>query len=738
MSEDKDLESELVSIDKDISQIDRAVEKLAAKKQRLLSRKQQIRQRLQECASEKLANQDWERSDHPWSEKVHNTLKSIFKMNKFRPHQLSTINAVMSQHDCILLMPTGGGKSLCYQLPALVLPGITLVVSPLVSLMEDQIMAMEALNVPAVLLNASSTREHVNRVQAQMTEKNPNIKLIYVTPEKLAKSKRFMAKLEKMYKLGNFSLLAIDEVHCCSQWGHDFRTDYKFLGIMKRQFPKVPILGLTATATSSVIADVQNILNMQGCLVLRASFNRPNLKYEVVCKSSCQKDNVDELENMLKNRFNGLTGIIYCFSIKDSEEIAAELRKRSIKAKAYHAQLDAKSRSSVHHSWSSNSVQVIVATVAFGMGIDKPDVRFVIHHSMPKSMENFYQESGRAGRDDHPASCILFFRFPDIFRQSTMVFTEQKGLEHIYAMVSYCLDLSRCRRAIIAQHFGERWETSDCNNMCDHCDKFSPYMEKSKNMAKEYKTICCILDHCNRIDERVTAQKLMDSWLGKGPPKLRPPGHEPTSMSRENCERVVALLLIDSYLVEEFHFTPYSTISYINKGSRTLPSSGELLLPLPVLRANVSRNGEVQSTTQNNIKKQSVVLGEKKRKLSTDSDFAKKSKLVKPSSSKELNQTKTEKKSLKSTQNSKEVIKNNKPSSTGELCVVNKEKSHFLKNQIINMEDEPEEEKSVKVTEKLPEPDEASDCELMFDDYEDINYRKKKKSVPMIVVSDSE
>ncbi|XP_054710692.1 LOW QUALITY PROTEIN: ATP-dependent DNA helicase Q1-like [Uloborus diversus] len=607
MSEEKSFEAQLQSINNDINHIDQAIHKLNTKRQKLLTQKEQIKKRIQEEASEKLASQNWERCDHPWSKKVDEVLKTVFKLNKFRPYQLSTINAVMSKHDCILLMPTGGGKSLCYQLPAMVLDGITLVVSPLVSLMEDQIMAMESLNVPAALLNANSSREHVNYVHSQMTEKKPSLKLLYVTPEKLAKSKRFMAKLEKMYKMGSFSLLAIDEVHCCSQWGHDFRTDYKFLGIMKRQFPKVPILGLTATATSSVIADVQNILNIQGCLVLKASFNRPNLKYEVFCKSSNQKDNVGELENMLSNRFNGLSGIIYCFSVKDSEEIASELRKRSIKAQAYHAQLDAKSRSSVHKSWASNRTQVIVATVAFGMGIDKPDVRFVIHYSMPKSMENFYQESGRAGRDDNLATCILFFRFPDVFRQSTMVFTEQKGLEHLYAMVAYCLDLSRCRRAIIAQHFGERWESSDCNNMCDHCDNYGPYVETQKNISKEYRILCDILNHSNMIDERLTSQKLIESWTGKGPPKLRPPGLSPTLLSRENCERIIALLLLESYLIEEFHFTPYSTISYINIGSRKPPKNDELLLPMPCLKAKVqnsSKNG-VHSSSNKSTKEDS-------------------------------------------------------------------------------------------------------------------------------------
>ncbi|KAG8183037.1 hypothetical protein JTE90_015668 [Oedothorax gibbosus] len=769
MPSSKELEEELQKIEKDVDQIDRAVEKLSNKKAKLLSRKRVINQLIQENASEELANQDWERSDHPWSDKVSETLKTAFKMTRFRPYQLSTINAVMSKQDCILLMPTGGGKSLCYQLPAMVLEGITLVVSPLVSLMEDQIMAMESLNVPAALLNASSTREHVNHVHKQMTEKNPDIKLLYVTPEKLAKSKRFMAKLEKMYKMGLFSLLAIDEVHCCSQWGHDFRTDYKFLGIMKRQFPKVPILGLTATATSSVISDVQNILNIQGCLVLKASFNRPNLKYEVVCKSACQKDNVSELESLLKNRFNGLSGIIYCFSVKDSEEIATELRKKGVKARAYHAQLDAKYRSSVHKGWCTNSIQVIVATVAFGMGIDKPDVRFVIHHSMPKSMENFYQESGRAGRDDHPASCILFFRFPDIFRQSTMVFTEQKGLEHLYAMIAYCLDLSRCRRAIIAQHFGERWNAADCNKMCDHCDKFSPYEEKSKNIAREYKAIISILEHCNMIEERLTSQKLIEAWHGKGPPKLRPPGLNPTTLTRENSERIVALLLLESYLAEEFHFTPYSTISYLNIGGRSLPANQDLFVPMPSLRSKseLPTTSASSPTIKSSNSEKGTAHSNKNSSSSKSFSEKQKNKYDIPKKSEPTSSSKKDKTS--SSENHSSATKTAK-----KLCVVNEEKSHFNANSklantslsvsephktskkrkaLILSDDEDLdliELKNVKNTQSTKnsfseivsakEEIQLSEDELQFDDY-DIAPRKNlpmKKCVPTLTVSDSD
>lgn len=774
MSTASDLEAELKKIANDINAIDRAIYRLTKKKESLVSRKDAINRLLLDKASEELANQDWERCDHPWSDKVKDTLKTKFKMDKFRPQQLSVINAVMSGQDCILLMPTGGGKSLCYQLPAMVLDGITLVVSPLVSLMEDQIMAMEALNLPATLLNASSPREHVNHVHKEMITKNPSIKLLYVTPEKLAKSKRFMSKLEKMYQMGLFSLLAIDEVHCCSQWGHDFRTDYKFLGIMKRQFPKVPILGLTATATSSIIQDVQSILSIQGCLVLKASFNRPNLKYEVVCKSSCEKDNVSELADLLKNRFNGLSGIIYCFSVKNCEETASELKKRGITAKAYHAQLDAKARSSVHKSWTSNSIQVIVATVAFGMGIDKPDVRFVIHHSMPKSMENFYQESGRAGRDDHPASCILFYRFADMFRQSTMVFTEQKGLDNLYAMVAYCLDLSRCRRALIAQHFGEHWDTQDCNKMCDHCDQIGSYEVKTKNIAREYKCIVNIIEHASSIDERLTSQKLIEAWQGKGPPKLRTPGQVSTSLSRETCERIIALLILESYLKEEFHFTPYSTISYINIGTRMLPSDQELMFPMSLIRVKNDANNIGTIVSDKTVKSPSLKVSSTKVKessRSTDSTSASENKKLTSSPRKSFptSASTSSSSSLKlkksSISDSTKYIGKSKglkvPAKNGIISKQGFESSAKTilssktssKREIILSDDDSIEikPKRLKVDEKKPneeisicdesDEDKTAKNDLKFDDYDMFPHKSKlaqKRKVQTIVVSDSD
>ncbi|XP_037793066.1 ATP-dependent DNA helicase Q1-like [Penaeus monodon] len=563
---EKDPEATLEQVERELKRVIQQIQILQGRKQMLTSKRDKIKDSIQQRKSAKLAQRDWDRKDFPWSEELKEKLQSVFKIPKLRAHQLPTMNATMSKVDAILIMPTGGGKSLCYQLPALVTKGVTLVVSPLVSLIEDQLMGLKELGVEAKMLNASCTKEEVNAVHFAMTDPKSPLKLLYVTPEKLAKSKRFMAKLQKMHEMGRFARLAIDEVHCCSQWGHDFRPDYKFLGIMRKMFPGTPILGLTATATSRVVNDVQKILDIQGCLLLKASFNRPNLIYQVRQKSSSQKECNDEIQNLLEGEFRGQSGIIYTMTIKDAEELAKDLRARGIKVAPYHAQLEPEARTQIHRRWVENKYQLVVATIAFGMGIDKPDVRFVIHHCISKSMENFYQESGRAGRDGKPAKCIIFWRFADLSRQSTMVFTEQTGLENLYGLISYCIDTYRCRRNIIAEHFDERWEASDCRGMCDHCQ--DPREVKKVDVTKYGEQLVHILTNAASLKERLTGPKLVDALLGKGPTKLRVKGPAEKELNRERAESLIAFLLIDGFLKEDFHFTPYSTISYIVAGPK--------------------------------------------------------------------------------------------------------------------------------------------------------------------------
>ncbi|CAN7996798.1 unnamed protein product [Ixodes hexagonus] len=563
----KTLQEELGELEKELVSTENEISRLNTIRICIIKKTEELKVKMKQIMMDELNQTDWHKSTYPWSAGVLDKLTSVFKLKSLRPTQMPAINVTMSNHDCIVIMPTGGGKSLCFQLPALLSPGITLVVSPLVSLMEDQVMALERLSYPAAMLSATTPKKKASDILNAMDNKKSPIKLIYVTPEKMAKSKRFMAKLEKAYQKGCFSRLAIDEVHCCSQWGHDFRPDYRYLGIMKRQFPKVPILGLTATASASIVADVQKMLSIEHSVVLRAPLDRPNLRYEVCCKPSGQAEVLETLVNLISRRFRGQSGIVYCFSIKDTHEVASGLCQHGIRADSYNANMEHKERSDVHWRWSHGEIDVVVATVAFGMGIDKPDVRFVIHQTMSKSVENYYQESGRAGRDDAPAVCIIMYRFADIFRQTTSVFAEKTGQENVYSMVSYCTEVRRCRRTILCQHFGEEREETSCNGMCDNCDSTAS-STKDVDVTRHVQDIYKILKAAVAAGEQMTAAKLLDAWTGKGggAKKWKERGATLTDLPRERCEAIVTFCLLEGYLSERFHTTPYAYISYLEAG----------------------------------------------------------------------------------------------------------------------------------------------------------------------------
>ncbi|XP_032143590.1 ATP-dependent DNA helicase Q1 isoform X1 [Sapajus apella] len=569
------LTEELDSVTSELHAVEIQIQELTERQQELIQKKKVLTKKIQQCLEDSDAGASnecdsspaaWNKEDFPWSGKVKDVLQNVFKLQKFRPLQLETINVTMAGKEVFLVMPTGGGKSLCYQLPALCLDGFTLVICPLISLMEDQLMVLKQLGISATMLNASSSKEHVKWVHAEMVNKNSELKLIYVTPEKIAKSKMFMSKLEKAYEARRFTRIAVDEVHCCSQWGHDFRPDYKALGILKRQFPNASLIGLTATATNHVLTDAQKILCVEKCFTFTASFNRPNLYYEVRQKPPNTEDFIEDIVKLINGRYKGQSGIIYCFSQKDSEQVTVSLQNLGIHAGAYHANMEPEDKTKVHRKWSANEIQVVVATVAFGMGIDKPDVRFVIHHSMSKSMENYYQESGRAGRDDMKADCILYYGFGDIFRISSMVVMENVGQQKLYEMVSYCQNISKCRRVLMAQHFDEVWNSEACNKMCDNCCKDVAF--ERKNVTEYCRDLIKILKQAEELNEKLTPLKLIDSWMGKGAAKLRVAGVVAPILPREDLEKIIAHFLIQQYLKEDYSFTAYATISYLKIGPK--------------------------------------------------------------------------------------------------------------------------------------------------------------------------
>ncbi|KAJ7554996.1 hypothetical protein O6H91_05G018700 [Diphasiastrum complanatum] len=475
----KDLEQQYELVEAELQEVQDQINSLLEHQGRLLEQKSELLNLIRSCKVSKHENlwtdektgrpiqEDWTRS-FEWDQQAQDILLNVFGISSYRTNQREIINAILSGRDVIVIMAAGGGKSLCYQLPALLRPGIVLVVSPLLSLIHDQVMGLTALKIPARMLNSTTSKEEEKLIYKILEKGEGDLQILYVTPEKIAKSKRFMSKLEKCNHGGRLSLLAIDEAHCCSQWGHDFRPDYKNLGILKKQFPKVPMIALTATATERVQNDLKEMLQLSSCEKFVSSVNRPNLFYEVRDKKSNASGVIDDIAEFIQESYSeNDSGIIYCFSRRECEQVARELQQKGISASHYHADMDAAARESVYMRWSSNKLQVIVGTIAFGMGINKPDVRFVIHHSLSKSLETYYQESGRAGRDGLPSHCLLFFRPADLPRQSAMIFAEVVGLQNLYDITRYCQSKRACRRAAFFHHFGEKLQ--DCNGMCDNC-----------------------------------------------------------------------------------------------------------------------------------------------------------------------------------------------------------------------------------------------------------------------------
>lgn len=419
---------------------------------------------------------------HPWSADVRRALKDRFRMTEFRHNQLEAINATLAGKDAFVLMPTGGGKSLCYQLPAVVnsgkTRGITVVISPLLSLMTDQVAHLEELNILAKSFNSSLPMNLRSHILGMFNEANPEhfLQLLYITPEMVIKSPAFRDGLKTLHRKKKLARIVIDEAHCVSHWGHDFRPDYQQIGELRRTFPGVPVMALTATATRNVIADVKHNLHMDGCEVFSQSFDRPNLYYQVILRESTF---VAGMADLINTKYPGQSGIIYTLSRKSAEGTAESLAtKHGIKARYYHAQVDSETRAEVQRLWQRGDVQVVVATIAFGMGIDKPDVRFVIHQHMPKNLEGYYQETGRAGRDGKPSGCYLYFSYTDLPSLRRMInedrehakVPEQKERLHalLNQMVSFC-EKRTCRRVQLLQYFGEKIDASQCRNSCDNC-----------------------------------------------------------------------------------------------------------------------------------------------------------------------------------------------------------------------------------------------------------------------------
>nr|XP_032515315.1 Bloom syndrome protein homolog [Danaus plexippus plexippus]XP_032515316.1 Bloom syndrome protein homolog [Danaus plexippus plexippus] len=421
---------------------------------------------------------EFDGDDYPHSIPMMETLKEKFGLTSFRPNQKQVINATLLGHDCFVLMPTGGGKSLCYQLPAILTPGVTIVISPLRSLMLDQVNKLLALDIPAAHLGSDVTEAKSNYVYDDLNQQEPTIKLLYVTPEKIQSSPKFQETLTRLYEKQKISRFVIDEAHCVSQWGHDFRPDYQKLNLLRKKFPNVTLMALTATATKRVRTDILYQLKVRECKWFLSSFNRPNLTYTILTK----KQNLinKDIAELIKTKYYQQCGIVYCLSCKDCDSMANALKEMKVSSKAYHGKLVDAERVNVQTQWLAGTIKVICATLAFGMGVDKGDVRFVIHHSVPKSIEAYYQETGRAGRDGKPADCILFYCYRDIVRQRNLYYRDRSLTENsknvhddnLTRINELCEDVLECRRTFVLRYLGETFQSDNCGPMlCDNCQR---------------------------------------------------------------------------------------------------------------------------------------------------------------------------------------------------------------------------------------------------------------------------
>ncbi|XP_066158509.1 ATP-dependent DNA helicase Q1-like [Euwallacea fornicatus] len=559
MTEEEDFSTQIEKISIKIKQLEQEKRRIDADLKRLNSERDQLQLNLSIARLKTRKPNQWLGQEYPWSKELVKTLKEVFGFEAFFPNQVAAINAVLSKKDVLVVMPTGGGKSLIYQLPAVLSRNLTIVISPLIALIQDQLAALSKFGVDSATLNSDMPPGEKKDVLNKLTDKK--LKIILVTPEFFAKSKTFMNKLTKLHQESCINLFVIDEVHCCSQWGHDFRTDYQTLSLIKTQFSGVPLLGLTATATIDVLVDIQKMLDLIDPVIITSPYNRPNLYYKVVHKPDNVKDAQTLVRNIIKNDFASVTGIVYAATSNECDQLSTFLRKENIEAAPYYANMSSDTKSKVHRKWITGHYKVIVATIAFGMGIDKPDVRFVIHFSLPKSLESLYQETGRAGRDGLKAHCILMYNLFDWLK--AYAYTQNNKEENsITQVLKYCTDIHTCRRKLISEYFDDTWRALDCLQMCDHCAEHKKNIV-TYNVQPCLATIFKILNQLQNMDESVTPNKLFGSWFRACPKKLTVPDAPKPMFSREQAQFIISFFILNNYLSVKRGYSLMSTFAII-------------------------------------------------------------------------------------------------------------------------------------------------------------------------------
>ncbi|GAA5863357.1 hypothetical protein JCM1840_007500 [Sporobolomyces johnsonii] len=632
------LESELADLDFQISNLQKLRSGIRIERDTIqatiLSRRTAPSPRAPPAARPSQAALDYSKGSYSWSQEAKDLAREVWGVEDWRMCQEGAINATMSGREVAVVMPTGGGKSLIYQVPALLSRGTTVVITPLISLMVDQVTNLTSRGIPAEAIHASTTQEQSKSIMKRMLgdagpkskgkgkkkalvdddedEKHEEIKLVYVTPERIEKSKTFMSTLQKMYDAGLLARFVIDEAHCISTLGHDYRTSYLSLKRLKVLFPNIPILAVTATAPQNVIGDMLKTLGLprktspgsaalpNTTVVFTAPLYRANLHYAVAPKPSNAQAAIDAIIDWILDNHVGETGIVYCLSRADSENVAkginaSEKCRGKLRAAVYHAYIDDAEKLRVHDLWRSKKIQVVCATNAsFGLGIDNPSVRYVVHHALAKSMANFYQEAGRAGRDGKSSDCITFWRAADASRLSTLVFESWRNgaKEKLYDVVAFAEDYRTCRKILFARYFSSTYDSGaafDANGddpcgVCDNCTRDPSTISTLDISLHAYRALR-IISAANSQRGTLTLPQAADlvrgngggtfstqegKSKGKGKVDVIAVAGGKVTLSKDETEAMLLKLLVDDWLQEDFHATAYSVNSYLECSTKAL------------------------------------------------------------------------------------------------------------------------------------------------------------------------
>lgn len=552
-------------------------------------------------------------------------LKNKFGFDSLRPIQEKVVNAALENKDILVISPTSSGKSLCFQLPALIQGGLTIVISPLKSLIYDQYISLKKKNVKTTLLMSDIGIKEKKAILNNLKPDNLNFNILYTTPETLYTNFELSEILLELYDNNLLTRFAIDEAHCVSTWGHDFRPHYLKLNTLKTNFPTVPIMALTASATSKVEADIKHLLDINDCTKFTKSFFRNNLNIKIIEKDTKNKAQILSIIE----KYNDLSGIIYCHSRKQCEELSDYLKDNNILSEHYHAGMTKKNREKLQNDWIENKIQIIVATIAFGMGIDKPDVRFVVHYNLPLSLEGYYQEIGRAGRDGKDSDCILMYNIQDKIVHQKMILSEKTSnfqkkqfnterLNKLLDMISFVENIIDCKHYLLSTYFGEKIKNKNnfCNNKCYICNKNKKMINKNftkitKNILESIITLDKVGASRNKVKNLIKGSKIMKEFINS-----KVYGIEKQE-SNQLLDRLITYLIVNKYIKETLFKNKSGfwneRLKLYEKSKNILNDKLEILLPVEFYKKVISiKTSKINSSNTNDEKIDSNIFNKLK------------------------------------------------------------------------------------------------------------------------------